>query len=337
MAINILKQSLRSNTFRYVLRKNPFIKAHFIKLMHKIRNEHDETGGTSEASYCYSVWMRHASMIYEQLPDFRFNSVLEFGPGDTFGVGMAALMGGAKRYVAIDAQSYVRIELCRAHESKLKTMYSRKSTIPHGDNFADVRPVLKNYDFPQHILEAYGVLKESEWVDRFPAGLLSKKSLDSFQSGDGIIQYAAPCLPNELGAHVQDSSICLCLSQAVMEHVQDPQVAYTAMFEALRPGGVISHQIDFKSHGTSYDWNGHWVYSERQWSIARDRKTFRDINRLSLSDHLKLMKEAGFKIWNVKRVEMHSDLSRSELHDSFKHLTDDDIVTSGAHVIAIKP
>lgn len=337
MVKKLLKNLLQSNTFRYFLRRNPAITAYIIKLIHKIRNERDETGGTSDATYCYSVWMRHVSMIYDQLPNFRFNSVLEFGPGDTFGVGIAALLGGAKRYVSVDAQSYVRIELCRAHENKLKSMYTRKSAIPHGGNLANVYPVLKNYDFPEHILKAYGVLKKSKWVDPFPRGLLSDNTLDGFQSGNSIIQYAAPCLPSELGAHVEGSSICLCLSQAVMEHVQDPKAAYTAMFEALRPGGMVSHQIDFKSHGTSYDWNGHWVYSERQWSIARDRKTFRDINRLSLSDHLKLMKEVGLKIQTVKRVEMHSDLCRSELHDSFKHLTDEDIVTSSAHIIATKP
>lgn len=336
--INMLRKSLRSSKFRHFLRKNPSIKAYFIKLMHKIRNERDKTGGTSEAAYCYSVWMRHASMIYKHLPDFRFHSILELGPGDTLGVGIAALLGGAKRYVAVDAQNYVNLNLCCAHEKELKRLYAEKSAIPNGGRFADVHPVLERYDFPEDIFQAYGAITQSKWLDPYPSGLISVgQGLESFRSGDNYINYRAPCSPNEISNYVEDNTICLCLSQAVMEHVEDPQVAYSKMFKALRHGGVMSHQVDFKSHGTSYDWNGHWVYNDRQWQIARDRKTFRDINRISLSGHLNLIENAGFKIQYVKKVKMKSDISKFDLHDDYKNLTDSDLVTSGAYILATKP
>ena len=66
----------------------------------------EPTGGTSSARYCYSVWLRHLVMAYDsgllQRPPA---TVAELGPGDSIGIGLAALLSGARKYHALDVVS----------------------------------------------------------------------------------------------------------------------------------------------------------------------------------------------------------------------------------------
>jgi hypothetical protein len=50
----------------------------------------------------------------------------------------------------------------------------------------------------------------------------------------------------------------LIVSQAVLEHVDDLENTYDAFAQWLRPGGRMSHEIDFHSRGLTMPWNGHW-------------------------------------------------------------------------------
>src|SRR5215831_10510080 len=60
------------------------------------------TGGTNSARYCYSVWLRHLSELYQS--GFRIEGahIGELGPGDSIGIGLAALLAGAATYVGLD-------------------------------------------------------------------------------------------------------------------------------------------------------------------------------------------------------------------------------------------
>jgi hypothetical protein len=64
------------------------------------------TGGTVSARYCYSVWLRHLCMLHRHGLPTQFETVVELGPGDSLGVGLAALLTGAERYIALDALRY---------------------------------------------------------------------------------------------------------------------------------------------------------------------------------------------------------------------------------------
>ena len=50
--------------------------------------------GRSTGAYCYSVWMRHLSIITKVVPSFSPRVVVELGPGHSLGVGCAALLSG---------------------------------------------------------------------------------------------------------------------------------------------------------------------------------------------------------------------------------------------------
>ncbi len=60
------------------------------------------TGGTISARYCYSVWMRHLVIAKENGLNTSPRIVAELGPGDSLGIGLAALIGGCDRYFAFD-------------------------------------------------------------------------------------------------------------------------------------------------------------------------------------------------------------------------------------------
>jgi hypothetical protein len=64
----------------------------------------------------------------------------------------------------------------------------------------------------------------------------------------------------------------MVFSQAVFEHVVDLRGTYEALRRWLKPGGVMSHQIDFKAHGTAKRWDGHWAYSDFIWKLLVRRQ-----------------------------------------------------------------
>ena len=63
------------------------------------------TGGTINSRYCYSVWMRHLINLNStgtELPAI----VAELGPGDSLGIGFAALLSGCTKIYAFDVVKY---------------------------------------------------------------------------------------------------------------------------------------------------------------------------------------------------------------------------------------
>jgi hypothetical protein len=69
------------------------------------------TGGESKsASYCYSVWQRHLTMARQNGLQEVPHTVVELGPGDSLGVGLAALLSGAKHYYAFDTIKHTDLQ-----------------------------------------------------------------------------------------------------------------------------------------------------------------------------------------------------------------------------------
>ena len=61
-----------------------------------------EPGGTVSPRYCYSVWLRHLVMASDGCLFEYPKTVAELGPGDSIGIGLAALISGADEYYAFD-------------------------------------------------------------------------------------------------------------------------------------------------------------------------------------------------------------------------------------------
>ena len=45
--------------------------------------------------------------------------------------------------------------------------------------------------------------------------------------------------------------------QAVLQHIDDLEETYKKIAQWLKPNGLMSHNIDFKSMGSADNWYGH--------------------------------------------------------------------------------
>ncbi|MDB5762883.1 MAG: hypothetical protein JWQ21_1878 [Herminiimonas sp.] len=98
-------------------------------------------GGTTSARYCYSVWLRHLAMAKINGLDPLPKVVAELGPGDSLGVGLAALISGSEKFLAFDVLSYANTEMNLKVFDELIPMFRNRIDIPGDQEFPAVSPV----------------------------------------------------------------------------------------------------------------------------------------------------------------------------------------------------
>jgi SAM-dependent methyltransferase len=149
--------------------------------------------------------------------------------------------------------------------------------------------------------------------------------------GCKIIYFA----PWDNSAILKENSADMIYSQAVLEHVNDLEHTYRMLYRWLKPGGFMSHQIDFKSHGYAAQWNGHWAYSDFVWNVIRGRRPYL-LNRQPHETHVNLLARNGFKVVCDRRSTTTSAITRGQLARRFQNLSDEDLVTSSTFMQAVK-
>ncbi len=295
-----------------------------VPILNTWRQRHESTGGSDSARYCYSVWFRHLITLYRY--GFRVSGakIGELGPGDSLGIGLAALLSGAGRYVGLDIVPYsAKADLNKMLDELLR-MYRQEEQVPDDKEFPSVRPLIDSYAFPRHVVDQRNVTaKADEICDQLRSGLNS----------GSLLGYRVPwiSLPK-----IDEASLDLIFSQAVLEHVDSLEETYRAMFTWLKPGGYASHVIDFKAHGRSPFWNGHWAYSDWQWNLVRGKREFL-LNREPLSTHLRLAKNVGFEILLAQREQAPHRLESPALASRFQKMDATDALTSGVSLVLQKP
>ncbi len=285
------------------------------------------TGGTDSARYCYSVWLRHLRLLHEAgalhgVP----HTVAELGPGDSIGIGLAALLSGAERYYALDVVPYPDLNSNLAIFDELQRLFRERAPVPAGDEFPGMQPELADYAFPHEILGEAGLT--AALAPERAADI--RASLGRVNAPGSRIAYFAPWNDPSV---IQGGSIDLIYSQAVLEHVTDMSGVYEAMRRWLKPGGVMSHQIDYRCHGKADTWNGHWTYSDPVWKIVVGRRPYL-LNRAPHSEHLRLLRAAGFAVVKERPVQAASELEPRQLAARFRELSERDLTTCGAYVVA---
>jgi len=281
------------------------------------------------ARYGYSVWLRHLSHMYDNgLHKYPIN-VAELGPGKALSVGIAALISGSEKYIALDLVPQANISRNVEIFREMVILFKRRTPIPSDSEFPKLRPKLENYAFPSHILTESHLDKA---LEKNRLGLVLEAIIGKENNSPFEIKYCAPWYNRSL---MRDSWADLVLSQAVMEHVDELDYTYNKLNFWLRKGGCMSHTIDYKDHGFSIKWNGYWAYNDILWKIIRGKHNFA-INRCPHSYHLKLIDELDLEIVKDERTKLIDGILRSQLSEKFQSLSDEDLQTSGGFVQALK-
>jgi hypothetical protein len=296
--------------------------------MNKARYFITGTSGSSKTRYCYSVFLRHLVAAKENRLSTTPRIVAELGPGESIGSGLVALLSGAERYFAFDVIEHANLERNLEIFDELVELFKRKEPIPGEDEFSEIKPRLKSYEFPSEILtdELLNASLEPRRLARI------RESIINYKMKDSMINYIAPWDNAQL---IEKESVDMIFSQAVMEHVANLPFTYKAFSEWLKPDGFMSHQIDFKCHGTAEEWNGHWAYSDFTWKLIQGNRPYL-LNRELHSTHLKLLLENGFKVVCDEVFDLPSKLSKRDLAERYRTLSDKDLTASGAFVQSVK-
>jgi methyltransferase family protein len=285
------------------------------------------TGGTDSARYCYSVWLRHLVLGARHAKGWSQPRVVaELGPGDSIGIGLAALLSGAEKYFALDLVQYSDLKKNLEIFDELVSMFANQLRIPDDSEFPFLYPKLDCYDFPKGLIGESRLL-ESLAPERV-AGIRSAIELSGVEGSK--VSYKAPWNAPDV---IDDESVDFIFSQAVLEHVDDLKSVYAAMRKWLKPNGMMTHQIDFQCHGKANTWNGHWTYSDFVWKVVVGRRSYL-LNRQPHSVHVDLIRRSGFQILDDTVFRSVSHLRREQLAPRFRALSDDDLSTSGAFIVA---
>jgi hypothetical protein len=296
---------------------------------------HKGTGARSTGAYCYSVWLRHLAIIARAVPTFAPKVVVELGPGESLGLGCAALLSGAEQYIGLDVVAHANAEHDVKVLDELVELFEHHAPIPDGRVFPNLLPELQSYRFPTRLFTDDGPRR----IRIEPARLQSiREAIVDRQDvlyDDVPVGYTVSWGPRTLDRQ----SVDLVISQAVLQDMgHEPAKSelagtFQAMSRWLRKGGVMSHQINFAFPGNP-EWNHHWRYSDAAWRVVRGNRPLFE-NRVPLSVYLALCDENDFEVVSVKRVEQEG-LPREKVAPRFRDLPEDDFRTSSAHIVAIR-
>lgn len=289
------------------------------------------TGGTINPRYCYSVWLRHLVFTHQSGIRQHSGTVAELGPGDSLGIGLTALLTGYQRYYALDVYRYWDIERNLKIFDELVQLLQNKTPIPNEPEFERITPTLEDYKFPTEILTD-ALLQQTLDPKRIQQIRKALQEIDNPATTKDIIQYFIPWNSQVV---IEPESVDFIFSQAVLQYVDDLDTTYKDMNRWLKPGGVMSHSIDFSSHSITPSWNGHWTFSDAEWRLAHGNKKIL-LNRAPLSVHLNLNKKHGFEVINRKDDTKVSRFSNQHFHKQFQQLSPEDVSTFVSVIVSKK-
>jgi len=213
---------MRYGTFTYpwYLIKN-LLKNFLMFLMHEAINQIRHTTGTGNpqldqdivqlVEYSKGVFEKYSRHISKTdiCAALKNKTLVELGPGDTMATGLFFLAYGAARVVCFD-----RFKLI---------VNSQKNTLI-------ARQILSILPEPQQ-LQLQTILSFDNQ---------GQMSLDITR-----LQYQHS-LDEKIG--LENNSVDIIVSNAVLEHVQNLNALFASMYRILKPGGLMVHAADLKSH-----------------------------------------------------------------------------------------
>jgi hypothetical protein len=285
-------------------------------------------GQTSSAAYCYGVWLKHVTTLWQSGMRWIPKTLAELGPGNSLGTGLAAMLCGVDHYRALDVVEHSTTENNLRVFDELVQLFRRRAPRPVR-GWPDYDRLLDDQLFPSCVLD------EGRMAASLAPGRIERirRALEGSRRTEGVsIRYVAPWTAADV---ISEASVDLVLSHAVLGEVRDPGSAYRAMHSWLKPGGFMSHQIGFGFAGFTGRWNGYWALPEPLWNVIKGRRAF-TLNRLPSSAHLDLIAKSGFEPVFVLKKYNASGIQRPELSERWKDLSDEDLYCEGLFVQARK-
>jgi len=257
--------------------------------------------------------------------------IAEFGPGDSLGIGLAALLSGAEKYYALDVVEYADTSVNLDILEELIALFAKKEPIPDQQEFPLVRPLLPSYEFPHEILTE-DRLRQSLSTERIQSIKEALINLRNSTKSYIEIRYVVPWYDSDV---IKQESVDMIFSQAVLEHVDNLAQTYATLYRWLKRDGFMSHQIDFGCHSLAKKWNGHWAYSDFTWKLIKGKR-FYLLNREPYSTHKRLLEQTGFTIVCEVKTLDHSGLAKEQLSSRFRQMFEEDLTTRTVHILARK-
>lgn len=283
-------------------------------------------GGNASVGYRYEVWIKHLVLLTRSgyrggIP----RVVAELGPGNSLGLGMAALLSGAERYIGLDVvlhnKDYTEESLSVLRV--LVDLLKQRHGVAGDAGWPRYGRFLDEHGFPADILT-------DRWLDEtlHPSRIdaIENAILNPGQQFDGIsAEYVAPWMGRDVIAR---ESVDVILSQSVLEHVSDLDATYETCAAWLRPGGWISHQADLTAHGVTKHWNGYWSLPEWTWRLIEGSRPYL-INRAPASAHRVAAEAHGFRVSRFEQRYRNDGIERSELAQRWRPISSEDFTCSG--------
>ena len=281
--------------------------------------------GTDSASYCYGVWLKHLTLLWAHGMRAIPRTVLELGPGASVGTGVAALLSGAERYVAIDAVAHMRPATNGAIFNELVALFAERAGRPKA-GFPPIDEYLDSRLFPSAILDE-ATLNHSLQPARLARIERAARNAGTPDAEDTLRYYTWDSL-----AHIAPASVDMLFSHVVLNHVPDLDRLYATCARFVAPGGWMSHQTDFTCLNTAREWNGHWAYGDLAWKVICGNRPY-FMNREPLARHLALLDAHGFDVVNVIRGRHDGGIRREQLAPRWRFISDDDLSTQTGFII----
>lgn len=296
-----------------------------------IRRRYKGTGGTDSARYCYGSWLTMLRMLDAAGLPTEFESLVELGPGDTIGIGIAAVLTGANKYFALDVLDHADVAGNLKVFDELVPLLRNHAPAPDQVEFPRMHPRLPDYRFPDALIPE-ARLSASLRPERLVSLRHALESREQHAGSAIEIKYVVPWKTQPVAA---PGAVDLVFSQVALQDVPAGELAQTheTIAKWLKPGGVVYHHIDLSYFGFSPRWNEHWVYSDAIWRVVVGRRPYY-FNRVPLSQHLAVMERAGFRVANALVKRNTEGYDRSKVAASFRQLPDDDFVAEAVTVVA---
>jgi len=288
---------------------------------------HQPLSADEEAGYILHMFEEYRLSLCRIGVDITGRHVLELGPGDNLGVGLLFLAHGAASFTCIDKFQPVR------KPGEIAALYAAIAA-----------------RLPPESGEVFRALTEGATGE------------DTFTPP--AIRTLWDCPLEEAASRLKGASFDLVISRSVLEYLKDGEAAFAVMDSLLAPGGAMVHKVDCRDDGlfthyghspytflmiseTVYRWMTSHTYRPNRRRVSWYRSQFA---RFGYAVHLRITRVMGHSRELpdpaprlVGGVHYNQDdalkvlRSRAHLAQEFAQLPDEDLLTAGFFISAIKP